>query len=226
MTVEIAGAPRKFGRKVEHDPRSRAYGIVVNPAAPLEPRMWRSDAPVIDQGSIGMCTGAAMAQCVNAARTRDGATDGWLDVDDAVALYSRATVLDDFPGTYPPDDTGSSGLAVSKAAVEKGMIRSYRHAFGLAQLLVALQSGPVIVGTVWREGMCEPGPDGRLALSGDDLGGHEYTVIGCDLATVTILNSWGEGWGERGTARISWEDMSALLAAQGDVTVPIVGGAA
>ena len=30
----------------------------------------------------------------------------------AVALYSDATKVDAYPGTYPPDDTGSSGLAI------------------------------------------------------------------------------------------------------------------
>lgn len=221
--TEILGVPRKFGRKVEHDDRSRAYGIVVNPHTPIVTRLWDNAAPVLDQKDLGSCTGNAMAQWENTTRTAEGTAQEWLGEADAVALYARATELDDFPGTYPPDDTGSSGLAVAKAAKEKGYIASYRHAFGLPQMLEALQTGPVIVGTVWLSGMNEPGPSGLLDASGDELGGHEYCILGCDVdeKTITLLNSWGAGWGDNGRAHISWKDMGALLQAQGDVTVPV-----
>ena len=34
----------------------------------------------------------------------------------AVKLYEDATVVDGYPGEYPPDDTGSSGLAICKVS--------------------------------------------------------------------------------------------------------------
>ncbi|AKJ72576.1 peptidase [Gordonia phage GMA2] len=220
--IEIAGSPRKFGRKVEHDPRSRAYGVAVNPAEEPVSILWTNRAPVLDQGDLGSCTGNAMAQWENVVRTAAGACD-WLDETIAIELYSEATRLDEFNGEYAPDDTGSSGLAVAKAAVARGYISSYRHAFGLTQTLLALKHSPVTVGTVWLSDMNEPDESNMLHASGESLGGHQYLLVGCDVDNefVTILNSWSSNWGDNGTARISFSDMQMLLDQQGDVVVPI-----
>ncbi|QGF20288.1 hypothetical protein SEA_SIXAMA_109 [Gordonia phage Sixama] len=221
--VEVAGQPRKFGRLVEHDPRSRSYGLVVNPTATLETVLWTNSAPVLDQGSLGSCTGHAMAQWENTTRTREGLSE-WLTDDDAVELYSAATQHDEFPGEYPPIDTGSSGLAVAKAAQAKGYITGYRHAFGMQQTLLALQIAPVLIGTLWLSGMNTPDDKLMLHASGEELGGHEYLLLGCNVEDeyVTVLNSWSSTWGENGTARISFLDLEALLKQEGDVTVPVV----
>ncbi|QEM41578.1 hypothetical protein SEA_FORZA_111 [Gordonia phage Forza] len=222
VKAEVAGTARKFGRLVEHDPRSRAYGLVVSPTTVPETRLWINNAPVLDQGSLGSCTGHAMAQWENVTRTTEGLAE-WLTDSDAVDLYSEATKHDEFPGEYPPVDTGSSGLAVAKAAQAKGYISGYRHAFGFKQTLIALQISPVLVGTVWLENMNKPDDQLLLHVSGEELGGHEYLLVGCDVENeyVTILNSWSETWGEDGTARISFLDFEALLGQQGDVTVPV-----
>lgn len=140
-----------------------------------------------------------------------------------MSLYSLATELDDLPGTYPPDDEGSSGLGVAKAGVRQGYLSSYTHAFGMDHLLAALQFSPAIVGTEWLEDMFTPDAHGYLRVSGKSAGGHEYLVLGANLSGryVTVLNSWGAGWGVNGRARVRFDDFAALLAADGDVTVPI-----
>ena len=56
----------------------------------------------------------------------------------AVQLYADATVVDGYPGTYPPDDTGSSGLAICKVLNSRGTIKGYRFArtaYGFLRLL-------------------------------------------------------------------------------------------
>ncbi|NED51184.1 hypothetical protein G3I24_09730, partial [Micromonospora aurantiaca] len=65
------------------------------------------------------------------------------DEDQARALYSAATRLDEFDGEWPPTDTGSSGLGVAKACKRAGLISGYRHAFGLNAALTALAEQPV-----------------------------------------------------------------------------------
>ena len=142
---------------------------------------------------------------------------------DAVALYSRATVLDGFPGEYPPDDTGSSGLAVAKAAVERGFVSAYNHAFGLDHALAALVLSPVIVGTNWYESMFTPDASGFVRPSGAIAGGHEYALIGLDpvKSRVTAINSWGPGWGNQGRFFLSFADLGRLLDESGDVVVPV-----
>jgi hypothetical protein len=214
-----------YGRVVEHDERSRAYGIVVSPTVKPKTVLWAHRAPVLDQGQVGSCTGNALAQLINTDRFANARLNhaGFLTEADAVALYSQATHLDNIPGAYPPSDTGSSGLAVAKAGVAQGYLTSYRHAFGFDQLLIALQSQPVIVGTEWTDAMEDPNSRGYIRPTGTVVGGHEYVVLGADVIYqyVTILNSWSDGWGVRGRAKIRFADFRTLLANQGDVTVPI-----
>lgn len=220
--AEIAGSPRKFGRLVQHDPRSRAFRVSRGAGVAPKTVAWPNKAPVLDQGELGSCTGHAMAHWENSMRAVEGVSD-WLGNSEALELYSEATSIDEYPGKYPPEDTGSSGLAVAKAAVNQGYISAYRHAFGLLDTLTALQSSPVIIGSLWFQGMNEPDKVGFLRVMGESLGGHQYALLGCDVENeyVTVLNSWSADWGDNGTAKLLFTDLSTLLDAQGDVTVPI-----
>lgn len=188
---------------------------------PVRSVRWTRRAPILDQGSIGSCTGNAAA--------------GWLGTDDldqrgraditeafAVGLYSAATRLDPWDGEYPPDDTGSDGLSVCKVLQARGLIGSYTHCFGLTDLLTALQSGPVLVGTPWYDGMFDPGPRGLVTVSGAVVGGHEYLAVGVDVERqeVVFAQSWGDGWGEVGYFRMAYTAVARLLGEDGDATVP------
>jgi hypothetical protein len=146
----------------------------------------------------------------------------YLDEAAAKTLYSKATSLDDQPGQWPPTDTGSSGLAVSKAGVQLGYLTGYQHAFGFDQFIGAIQLSPVIVGTTWYEDMFNPSK-GYLNVSGAVAGGHEYLVLGANLRGryVTMLNSWSKAWGVNGRARIRFADFQRLLNEDGDVTIPL-----
>ena len=189
--------------------------------------LWSHRAPVLDQGSLGSCTGNALAQWLNTdyARTHPRGTGMLMTGKDAVGLYTLATRLDTIPGEYPPEDTGSSGLAVCKAAVQMKLIGRYAHVFSFYALLMALQHSPVICGTLWTEGMFTPrATDGVITPSGSAVGGHEYLLLGCDVdrQLITMLNSWGPEWGRQGRARISFSDFGDLLARDGDATVPVL----
>lgn len=170
---------------------------------------------------MSSCTGNAAAGWLG---TDDAEQLGRADVTEAlaVALYSEATKLDPFDGEYPPDDTGSDGLSVCKALKARGLIGSYTHCFGLADLLTALQSGPVLVGTAWYDGMFKPGARGLVTISGAVVGGHEYVAEGVDAERreVVFANSWGDSWGEHGHFRMSFETLHRLLEEDGDATVP------
>jgi hypothetical protein len=147
---------------------------------------------------------------------------------DAVRLYSEATRVDEFEGTYPPLDTGSSGVAVCRAAKAERLIGSYRHAFGSTRdvLLWMVNHGPVLLGISWYESFDEPGPDGLLRLGGQVRGGHEILARGVRAIPklIKIDNSWSEGWGVRGSAYMPWAVLDRLRREQGDVTAPIRGG--
>jgi len=211
-----------LGRHVEHDERSRNY--LARRAAEPRTVLWGHHAPVLDQGSLGSCTGNALAQLINTDPFELSRPNGYLTEDDAIRLYSRATSLDEFPGDYPPDDTGSSGLAVAKAGVELGYFSVYNHAFGFDHFTATLQTQPVIVGTNWYEGMFEPDNKGFVTLSGDVVGGHEYLALGVDYETytVTFLNSWGSSWGQQGRFKMTFSTCNRILSEDGDVTAPVV----
>ena len=215
--VASDGRTWTLGRRVEHDEASRLYPAVAV-AAPLSSAQHVHHGPVLDQGNLGSCTGNAAAQCLN---TEPFAGPSLLDENAAVAIYSWATHHDKYYGSYPPDDTGSSGLAVAKAVRHLGLISTYRHAFGLAHVLGALVLQPVIIGIPWMNDMFTPDAQGYLSPTGGVAGGHEVALIEISVEeeSVTLLNSWGAGWGHNGTAKLRWTDLGTLLAQQGDCTV-------
>jgi len=213
--------PYPLGRTLSHDPRSRNFAAPLAPA--LKTVMHTHYGPVLDQGNLGSCTGNALSQALNT-KPLHARRGKYLTEADAVRLYSAATRLDEFDGEYPPTDTGSSGLAVCKAALAEGLIRSYSHAFGLDQCLAALVLQPVIVGTEWTDAMFEPDSKGFVHPTGNVAGGHEYCLLGLNVRDeyVTAINNWSVTWGLRGRFRIRFADLGTLLQAQGDVTVPTV----
>jgi hypothetical protein len=181
----------------------------------------RSGRP-FDQGNVGSCTGNAIAGCLNTAPHHLKYQRRFTEAH-ALAIYSLATTLDGFPGTYPPDDTGSSGLAACKAAVQFGYISEYHHAFGIEQALRALQLGPVITGVDWYTGFDTPDSHGQIRISGDVRGGHEFEVFGYDPETdlCWCWQSWGIDYGVRGKFCMTSRTWGDLLSNQGDVTVPV-----
>lgn len=207
--------PFPLGRVQEHDPRSLAFPAPTT--TNVVSKSWRHYGLVLDQGSLGSCTGNAAAQSLNTAPYHVIGTPTYREPD-AVDFYSRATVLDGFTGTYPPDDTGSSGLAVSKVLQERGLISAYTHAFGLDHLLAALMSGPCIVGTDWMNDMFNPDSAGVVHPTGGVVGGHEYLCNGVNVSSkmLRFVNSWSSSWGIRGHFYMSFDDFSVLLNDGGD----------
>ena len=217
----------RLGRHVNHDPRSLAFQV--HAAGGLKTVLWDRKVPVLDQGDLGSCTGNAAVGAIGTDpdySTLDPATQGKLDEAEAVALYSVATTLDNYPGYYKPgdpksQDTGSDGLSVAKAAKAAGLISGYLHATSVAAMNTALQSGPVIVGVNWYGSFDAPDPTtGLVTLGGSVRGGHEFEVAGYDVTAdvYTAWNSWGTGWGLEGMFRIPGKVMAQLLSEDGDCT--------
>jgi hypothetical protein len=143
--------------------------------------------------------------------------------DAAVQLYSDATKVDPWPGEYPPDDTGSSGLAIAKVLKARGWIKEYRHTFTFDDMLAALMEGPVLLGINWYNNFFYP--DNGVITFGDNdyvAGGHEIVVDELDMENgrVGFSNSWGD-WGDNGRGYIPFDVLHRLLDEDGDVVVLI-----
>lgn len=219
-----------LGRHVNHDPRSRAYAVRPTATALVATRH-ESFIGILDQGQLGSCTGnagvgAAYRDPFFKATTQIPWPSYSPNEDGAVALYSAATKLDGYAGTYPPTDTGSDGLSVAKALKAAGIISGYLHAFDLQSALLQLMATPLITGITWYQSMFEPDADGVLTVdpSSGVAGGHELCVDELIPASVNVPayvggpNSWGSSWGKDGRWYMSIDDWGRLLADDGDVT--------
>lgn len=226
---------KRLGRHVKHDPRNRLYAY---PHRKVEHKSIRHNRwiPVLDQGDLGSCTGNAVegvlgtspiwdALIQSSLLTLPSVSNAELDEDQAVTWYSAATSLDDYLGTYPPEDTGSDGQSAMQALLNAGYISGYQHAFDVETALTALEQGPVIIGINWYSSFDEPISDGYIAITSQAFirGGHEVVLdeIDAENELVWLTNSWGSQWGIEGRACMSFATLKRLLSEDGDVTIPV-----
>lgn len=216
------------GRHVAHDPRSLAYRADVSGLKPADV-IHAHVGGVLNQGKLGSCTGNSGAQCLNTYPLHRPGDKVWKEAD-AVQLYADATAVDPFPGTYPPDDTGSSGLAVGKVLQARKVITRYEWGFGIDDTTKLATTDVLSIGIEWTNDMFTPDDQGYLHPTGAVAGGHQPTIRGVNFTGewVLILNSWGAGWGGwvdpktgkrlyPGHARMKFADLEALLKRNGDV---------
>lgn len=142
-----------------------------------------------------------------------------LNMNNAHEIYRFATILDPFEGEWPPDDTGSSGLAACKAAKQLGLGGDYRHVFGGADEVVQLimQGRVVNVGTWWYEGLFSPNAKRIVEPTGSKVGGHQYIARGYNLSRdLVVLRCW---WGSYRDVYIKRNHLNELLLDGGDAHI-------
>lgn len=236
-----------LGRHVNHDPQSRRFPYRAA-WSDLVPVFHQRHVPIFDQGRLGSCTGNAALGILATGPYWDAEPDSWhqdgplshigripWNESGAVTLYSILTANDDFPGTYPPNDTGSDGLTAAKVLTSLGIVPGYQHTFTLTDALTALQHFPLLVGTEWRDNMFYPNNVGIIRASGPVDGGHEWIVdefvpagrlphvgpypLSAKSDFIGGTTSWGTSFGLDGRFYLSVPDFGKLLAADGDVIV-------
>lgn len=181
---------------------------------------------VLDQGNLGSCTGNAAVGALGRAQlflSLSVAQQGTLGEPLAVQVYSDATVIDPFDGTYPPDDTGSNGASVAKVCQTRKLITSYLHATTFTDTLAALEKQPIITGVNWYNNFFYPDANGLITISKNDYvaGGHEFVLdeINAEKQLIGFTNSWSPDWGIDGRAFMSFATYQRLLNEQGDATI-------
>lgn len=217
--------PLPLGRVVRHDSRNRAYPHVRRDR-PLTTQLWTRHIPILDQGSIGSCTGNMAVGALGTDQLFGALPPSPPMLDEllAVKVYSGAEDIDG-DGPYPPQDNGSSGPSACQVLKNMGLIGGYTHCFSLADVLDALEDGPVGIGSNWYSSFDQPDSSGLVTVSpgAQVRGGHEYLARGkdTDARLVHLDNSWGDGWGAKGSFSMSWDTLGRLLGEQGDGTVPV-----
>lgn len=206
----------RLGHIPEWDDRSNAY--LLRDVLPWDkkPRAksWGLTSR-LDQGQEGSCVGHGWAQWFNSAPKQHG-----LKHTDAVAIYKRAQELDEWAGS---DYDGTSCLAGAKASKEKGLVKVYRWAKSLDDILLGLSwEGAVVMATSWYYGMYDADADGYVRVAGKPQGGHCYILRRNDPKheRALITNSWGRSWGIKGDAWITYKDLERLFDEDGQACLP------
>lgn len=213
---ELPDNPYRLGRHVAHAVASRPFGIARRDVE-IKAQLWKRQVAISDQGQMGSCTAHAALGCLSTLPYKQH----FRSLKTIQRFYFEETRTDDFPGEMPPDDTGSDGNTAGKVARNRGYITEWRHCFGINDVLQALQTGPVITGTNWYEGMFNPDGNGQVRINGAVAGGHEWCLVGVnpDARLLRAANSWGVGWGNKGFFTVSYDDYDRLLHEDGDATV-------
>jgi hypothetical protein len=220
---------KRLGRHVVHDQRSRAFEAQL--AEKIVSAVHQAAGLPLNQAKVGSCTAEAETGAGNAQPNLPAGAAPRTQAD-AYALYHEETVLENEP--WPPNDPGGSGLMVCKAAKKMGLLKSYRHAFGIDQALRATVLRPTLWGVPWYDSFDSPNAEGIVSLpKGAKIrGGHEICALRviAEHELVGFAQSWGPGYGvpdpamglsKGGAFYIPFAVLSELLAQQGDVTVPI-----
>lgn len=215
-----------------YDERSRNYGVrgLLPEAVQRKPTFWAMpDGPFpLDQGNIGSCTGHGMAHELAAGPVM------FPNIDNAyaMALYQRNQEEDRKMGNNYP--SGATVLATMKAAKADNRITGYRWCFGVDDVVDTLVStGPVCLGISWFSAMFDTATNGRVTVSGQEVGGHFIDLLAYDEhplwgPVVGWLNSWGYSYGvaeprlnvHKGVGWLSLRDLDSLLSRDGEAVVP------
>jgi len=221
---------RTFDWKPRFDERSKAFPIRSTIVTPPRKRnkQWKV-GPILDQGREGACVGfgwsaEAFSTPVAVDLNRVKADVPRIPNQFALGVYRNAQKLDEWAGEAYD---GTSVLAGAKTLQQFGLLKEYRWAFSIEDVVdTVLAKGPVVLGINWYSGMYDA-PNGVLSVSGSIVGGHCITAVGYRLASsklggedgIILQNSWGADWGINGLAEIRVSDLARLLNEGGEACI-------
>lgn len=209
----------RLGRNIVHDSRSRGFAMGLTPdRSTWVTKSLRIYDPLPNENQChGECTCCAQCMLFNTAHNRK--TGQVLRMDTAHKLYSLATSIDPFEGSWTSptwEDTGSSGLAAAKASQQLGLGGPYRFIFGGADEVVqTIMSGRTVsLGTAWYDGMFYPDSRNTIHPTGALAGGHQYVARGYVLSSDKVkIRCW---WGDFRDVLIKRTALNDLLMDNGD----------
>jgi C1A family cysteine protease len=210
-----------MGRLLAKDKRDLDH-LVSKPIAKRTYRNWMSPGPVLDQGGTSECVAYSGLQFLTSHRVvnKHPTTPN--------KLYKACQRLDEWPGE---NYDGTSVRALMKWFKLNNFITEYKWAFDLDTVINhVLEVGPVVMGTTWTWDMMNTDKHGYVQATDENAGGHAW-LLPCvnknrsnpDRTTGAgrILNSWGPGWGEKGRAWITFNDLGRLIEDDGEAAIAV-----
>ena len=193
--------------------------------------------PVLDQGREGACTGYGLATVVHYLLARRKVLPDRERVSPRM-LYEMARRYDEWPGerydgssargamkgwhkhgVAGETDWPSSGRAVRGGLNDARVAAARRRPLGAYfrvnhKDLVAMHAAIAEVGVLYATAAVHTGwekvdAQGDIPFESTPLGGHAFAIVAYDDRGFWLQNSWGQGWGLRGFARISYDDWLA-----------------
>jgi hypothetical protein len=203
-----------LGRRAAPDERDRRFMLQRVPTAPVTQRTWYA-GKVLDQGATSQCVAYSGVKYLQASPVINRPLFAPADV------YRQCLLVDEWPGE--DWEAGTSVRALFKVLKTMGYIGEYRWAFDAETVINhVLSAGPVVMGTVWTMDMFMPHNEtGFIEPTGSIVGGHAWVVVGASRKrrAVRMINSWGDGWGQRGRAWVSFDSLDYLIRQDGEACV-------
>ena len=209
---------RPEGMAPGHTERALAYPFLTAAPSTRIARFWPQDGAWIDQGDTGTCVAATCSHRI--ADRPWPQLSGQVNREWAYDLYVKAT------GDTSMQE-GTWAHVVAEELLRRNLITRFEWLLTPEGIDFALKErGSVAYGIPWYNSMFEPEmrSDGHLWLRVDEgsglAGGHEVLANGIRVARGSgtflepfdrIKNSWGRGWGENGTVRLSHADRNRLI---------------
>lgn len=217
-----------LGRRLSLDPNDHKFLMRHRLAAPGTAlpmqKTWPMSGRSLDQGQTSACVGHAWKNFLRCAplRTESGPS--------AFDIYRYAVARDEWaendkdanmPDFDPHMDGGTTVRAGASLLVHQMRLGSYLWAFDLQTMIEwLLTKGPVVCGFNWYDSMFEPDSKGIVTISrfANNAGGHAFLARGADRKhrLITCENSWGDGWGKRGTFYLPFADVERLIHEDGE----------
>jgi hypothetical protein len=128
----------------------------------------------------------------------------------------------------PANEEGSNIRSAAKVLKQVGRIEAYAFAPNIEAIKWwILNRSPMIVGTIWTEGMFTSNSDNIIEIAGKVAGGHAYLINEWTKGNyLGIQNSWGYNWGINGKAYISAVNFEKIFKYNGEaiaaVELPLV----
>ncbi|WP_292476001.1 C1 family peptidase [Mesorhizobium sp.] len=192
--------------------------------------------PVLDQGQEGACTGFGLATVANYLLRVRG-KDPTADEVSAWMLYAMAKRYDEWPGeNYEGSSArgamkgwfkhGLCAYALWKEQDPDPRLEDKRSADALARPLgayfrvnhkdlVSMHAAINETGVLYATAQVHDGwrsvksKQQNIEYRPGQIGGHAFAIVGYNRRGFWIQNSWGEKWGARGLANVSYVDWLA-----------------